>query len=116
MTSRSVSLLCGFFGLVLLFYPEKTEVKPVPVVKDNVSMAFDTYENLWRKHAVDTADKIQAGDLKTEKEIWDYLASGQAPARKIAFEDLAKAEQAYFDKKGGWSAAKHETLLRSYVK
>jgi len=116
MTSRHFGLICGLLGLLVVFYPEKTEVKPDPVVRDEVSKAFSIYEIIWRQHALTTADKIANRELKTEKEIWDYLANGQVAARKVAFEAIAKAEQDYFTKQGGWNLKAHETLLRSYVK
>jgi len=120
MNAKYVGLICGVLGLFVVFYPENTN-KPTPdpvkpVIVDNVSRSFKIYEDLWRKHALATADKIKAGDLKTEQEVWDFLAAGQSPARKVAFEELAKSEQDYFTKNGGWNAKKHEELLRSYVK
>lgn len=120
MNSKYVGLICGILGLIVVFYPaEKStlpDVAPKPAVSDVVSKSFDIYETLWRKHTKDAADKIKAGELKTEQEVWDFLAAGQAPARKVAFDELAKVEQIYFDTHGGWSLKNHEDLLRSYSK
>jgi hypothetical protein len=115
MNSRYVGLICGVLGLLLLLWPTGDSDTPAPG-KDLPAKAFDTYEKLWRKTANDAADKLASGELDTEQKVWDYLAAAQAPARKVAFEEVAKAEQDYFTKNGGWSAKKHETLLRSYVK
>ena len=120
MKSKYIGLICGILGLVVVLYPNPKitppDGTPKPVVSDVVSKSFDIYETLWRKHNIDAADKIKAGELKTEQEVWDFLAAGQAPARKVAFDELAKAEQDYFDKHGGWSLKNHEDLLRSYKK
>ena len=64
----------------------------------------------------DISQLIEDSELKTEQEAWDFIAAGQEPARKAAFKELAKSEQDYFDKQGGWSAKAHEKLLRSYAK
>ena len=118
--TRYLGIAAGLLGVVILLLP--TDIKkddpvtpPVVVVSNGPTKAFDTYEKLWRKHAGDAADKIKAGELKTDKQICDFIANGQAPARQIAFDELAKTEQEYFDKNGGWSAELHEKLLREYA-
>lgn len=115
MKPSYLGLACGVLGLVLLFWPADDDPSPLPPV-DLPAQAFVTYEQLWRKLAKDAADKLDAGQLKTDQEVWDFLAKGQEPARKIAFDALAKSEQEYFTKQGGWSAPAHSKLLRSYVK
>jgi hypothetical protein len=115
MSSKFIGLLCGVLGVLLLLWPTGDKNTPLPD-KDLPAKAFDTYEKLWRKSAKDAADKLASGELDTEQKTWDYLATSQAPARKVAFDELAKSEQDYFTKNGGWSAKTHETLLRSYVK
>lgn len=119
MNARYVGLICGVLGIFILLWPTGGSVTPPspPVVeKDMPALAFDTYEKLWRKTASDAADKLASGQLDTEQKVWDFIAAAQAPARKVAFDELAKSEQDYFTKNGGWSAKTHETLLRSYVK
>lgn len=120
MNSKYLGLICGILGIAVVLYPNykitPPDETPKPVVSDVVSKSFAIYETLWRKHTADAADKIKSGELKTEQEVWDFLAAGQAPARKVAFDELAKAEQEYFDKHGGWSLKNHEDLLRSYKK
>lgn len=112
-----VGLICGVLGLALLAWPTggPPKPRPTPVAEDLPAQAFDTYEALWRKLALEAAAKLDAGEFKTDREVWDFLAKGQEPMRKVAFEPLAKSEQEYFAKQGGWSAAAHAKLLRSYT-
>ncbi len=118
MSLRIVGLLSGIIGLLLLILPLPNYSPAIEPAAATASpkQVFATYEKLWRAHAKTTADKIASSEIKTEKEIWEFLAAGQEPARKEAFMDLAKSEQDYFDKQGGWSAKAHEKLLRDYVK
>jgi hypothetical protein len=116
--SRSIGFVCGVLGLLILLWPQ-AGVTPPPtpeVPRDLPAKAFVTYEQLWRKLAADAATKLANGELKTEQQVWDFLAKGQEPARRIAFEDLAKSEQDLFNKNGGWTKEAHEQLLRSYAK
>lgn len=115
MKARIIGLLCGLIGIGIIFYPQPQEAE-APKQQDKVHEAFQTYEKLWREHTLNAAEKIKKGDLKTEQEIWDFLAAGQKPAREIAFEEIGKKEQEYFDKNGGWSLKNHEAVLRSYSK
>ena len=119
MTSRTVGLACGVLGVLVLLWPSAKDTvpaPPAPVALDLPGKSFATYEKLWRKHTQDAADKLASGSLKDEKAVWEFLAAGQEPARKVAFDELAKSEQDYFTKQGGWSAKAHEKLLRSYAK
>lgn len=118
---RYLGLAAGLLGVLLLLLPDEVKKDdpvnpdPVVVVTNGPTKAFDTYEKLWRKHAGDAADKIKAGELKTDKQVWEFIANGQAPARQVAFDELAKMEQEYFTKNGGWTAELHEKLLRDYA-
>ena len=119
MNKPLLSVCCCVLGLCLLFWPDGSGEKPVPpepIAPDLVAQAFASYEQLWRKLAKDTADKLAAGELKTDRDVWDVLASGQEAMRKIAFEAVAKQEQAYFAEQNGWTAEGHEKLLRSYTR
>ena len=119
MNSRTLGLICGVLGAAVLLWPTQKPAPvppPAPVAMDLPSKAFATYEKLWRKHNQDAADKLASGGLKDEKTTWEFLAAGQEQARKVAFDELAKSEQDYFTKQGGWSAKAHEKLLRSYAK
>ena len=123
MKSRSFGFVCGVLGFLILLWPDP-QYTPTPppdptdvhVVHDLPAKAFDTYEQLWRKLAGDAADTIAKGELDSEQKVWDFLAKGQEPARKIAFEEIAKSEQDLFTKQGGWTKEAHEKLLRSYAK
>ncbi len=119
MKGKIIGLVCGLLAIALLLYPESGN-KPDPVPPkpeiDIVSKSFDIYEDLWRKHAINAADRIASGDLDTDDAVWEYLATGQEPARRVAFDELAKKEQEYFDNADGWTAELHEKLLRSYAK
>ena len=109
-----IGLLCGVAAIAILLIPDGGSDPTPPVVTDPVAKSFDIYEDLWRKHAVAAADKLASGEFTKATEVWEFLAAGQAPARKAAFMDLAKAEQNKFDAAGGWSAKLHEEILRSY--
>lgn len=118
MNSRVVGLLCGVV-FVILYFGSRTNDKsdPTPAPGGNlVAKSFANYEALWRKYAVKAAEGIQSGQLDSDKKVWDFLAAGQEPIRKAAFDALAKSEQDYFIKNGGWSLKLHEALLRSYGK
>lgn len=120
--SKTVGILSGILALSLAFGssfmpgpgPDDDDDPPTPVVDDIVHESFVTYEKLWRKHAADTAKKLESGDLKTDKSTWEFLAAGQEPARRIAFDALASEEQEYFKKAGEWTPEAHAKLLRSY--
>ena len=100
MKSYYLGVTCGVLGLVLLIWPATETVKPKPVAPD----------------VVGKADRIDAGEFTNDRDVWEFLAQGQEPARKIAFEEIAKSEQDYFNKQGGWSALAHSKMLRSYAK
>ncbi len=110
-----IGLLCGVVAVVILLIP--TGNTDVSDTKESqlVSNSFDIYEKLWRAHALAAADKLAAGEFTEDTEVWNYLAAGQAPARKAAFMDIAKYEQDQFDSNDGWSAELHEKILRSYA-
>jgi len=118
--SKLLGIISGILALGLMFggsiTPGPDDDTPAPpVVGDIVHDSFVTYEKLWRKHSADTAVKLESGDLKTDKATWEFLAAGQEPARRIAFDDLASKEQAYFKKSGNWTPEAHAKLLRSYA-
>lgn len=118
MKAKVIGAICGLLAVALLFLPEGggPDPEPKPPAKDIVAESFTIYEDLWRKHAQNTADRIASGELTTDKEVWEYIATGQEPARRVAFDEIAKKEQEYFEKAGGWTPELHEELLRSYEK
>jgi hypothetical protein len=110
-----IGLLCGVAAVLILLIPDGTDDPKPPATGDSVAESFDIYEDLWRKHAVAAADKLASGEFTKDIEVWEYLAAGQEPARKAAFNDLAKSEQEKFNAAGEWSAELHEEILRSYA-
>ncbi len=113
--SKFIGILSVVAAVALLLIPDtKTDVSDSEG-SQLVTESFDIYESLWRTHAEATADKLASGELTTDTEVWEYLAAGQAPARRAAFTDLAKYEQDQFDANDGWSAELHEKILRSYA-
>ena len=79
MSLRYLGLLSGVFGLILLVGPFQCDstafVPPTPTASPK--QVFAMYEKLWRAHAQAAADKLAAGELKTEQEAWDFIAAGQ---------------------------------------
>lgn len=118
MQSKVIGGICALLAVAILLIPDQQEPPPSPPTPDVdlVAKSFNSYEELWRKHALKTAEKIESGELTTDTEVWEFLAAGQEPARKVAFDELARKEQEYFNKAGGWSAELHGKLLRSYAK
>jgi len=121
MKSRTIGIVCGVLTVLVLFLPDQVDKPeppepPKPVEKDIVEKAFDMYEELWRTHAVATAEKLESGELDTDQKVWEFIAAGQEPARRMAFDKIAEKEQAFFDERGGWSPEAHAELLRSYRK
>ncbi len=107
--------LGGVLALAILLIPTPTAGPPLPP-ENNVAVdkSFDDLERLWLKHNQDAADKIDSGELTTQQQVWDFIATGQEPMRKVAFGEIGKSEKKYFDDNGGWTAELHSKLLRSY--
>lgn len=117
MQGKFFGVICaGLAVLILLLPSDNDRPEPVPPKPptDIVEKSFDTYEQLWRTHALKTADKLESGELKTDKDTWEFIAAGQEPARKVAFDEIAKKEQEYFEENGGWTPELHAELLRGY--
>jgi hypothetical protein len=102
-----------FGGLILLWPSGGDSPGPEPRPSDMVSEAFDTLEKLWRGHAVTAAGKLRSGEIATDVDLHKYMAAGMEPARRIAFESIAKSEQEAL--KDGWSAEKHAVILEGYA-
>lgn len=111
-------------GILLLLFaficvrPNGGDTKPKPnpkppITKDVLAEAFDAEERLCRQMAVDVANAIDAGELKTEREIQAKMELGRAAARKVAFRPVAEAENAIIGD-GKWTPEKHSALLRRY--
>jgi len=107
---RAIGILCAIIGVGLLLMPS-----PSAVNNDEVSVAFDRYEAMWRYSAQQAADSLEGGDLTSDVDVREFLSESSKVARKSAFQKIAKREhQALGD--GQWTAEKHAAILRSYAK
>ena len=73
MSLRYLGLLSGVFGLILLVGPfqcDSTAFVP-PTSTASPKQVFAMYEKLWRTHAQVAANKLAAGELKTEQDWLD---------------------------------------------
>jgi hypothetical protein len=82
---------------------------------DDVAVAFRTYEQAWRQAQSDLADRLDSGEITSEKLAADWFATANLEARKQAFLPLLRAEAVAF---GGenWTAEKHSTYIRRYAR
>jgi hypothetical protein len=80
---------------------------------DDVAVAFRTYEVAWRQAQSDLADRLDSGEITSEKLAADWFATANLEARKQAFLPLLRAEAVAF---GGdnWTAEKHAQFIRRY--
>lgn len=115
MSRKVFGLICGAAAVGLFLIPTGTSPLPPISKNDEVSKAFDTYEQLWRKLASEAAAKLDSGELKTDAETREFIASGQEPARKIAFKEIAESEQKQLGD-GKWTPALHSSILKGYSK
>ena len=78
-------------------------------------MAFRAYETAWRQAQSDLADRLDSGDITSEKLAADWFGAANLEARKQAFLPLLRAEAVAF---GGenWTAEKHSTYIRRYAR
>ena len=82
---------------------------------DDVAVAFRAYEVAWRQAQSDLADRLDSGEITSEKLAADWFATANLEARKQAFLPLLRAEAVAF---GGdnWTAEKHATYIRRYAR
>jgi len=80
---------------------------------DDVAVAFRAYETAWRQAQSDLADRLDSGEITSEKLAADWFATANLEARKQAFLPLLRAEAVAF---GGdnWTAEKHAQFIRRY--
>lgn len=83
--------------------------------KDAVAQSFDEYETLWRKAQGELAARLESGQIASESAATEWFSKTNTEARRLAFEDVLKKEAAEF---GGdkWTAEKHATAIRRYVR
>ena len=82
---------------------------------DDVAVAFRAYEVAWRQAQSDLADRLDSGEITSEKLAADWFATANLEARKQAFLPLLRAESVQF---GGenWTAEKHANYIRRYAR
>ena len=117
--SAYVGLACGVAAAVLFLTPTRNDTQPPTPnsikASPEVNEAFDTYKRLWVDLNLKAAEKLNSGEFKTQEEVWNYLSSGQEPARRIAFESIAKKEQEQLGD-GKWTHELHSSILKGYSK
>jgi hypothetical protein len=96
-------------GLLLMF---GGDVRPVA---DAVSEVFDTQETAFRKLNGELAQKLIAGEIKTENEARTWMESNFLPQSDAAWIKLLEAEKAQF---GGdkWTAEKQAGVIGRYAR
>jgi hypothetical protein len=121
--TKAFGVVCGIALVLLLLVPTgNPEPTPSPInatiisKSNDVNQAFTTYKRLWVQLTQDAAAKLDSKEFTTEQEVWDFLASGQEPARKIAFDKVAAKEQKTFEDAGGWTPELHSSILKGYGK
>jgi hypothetical protein len=81
---------------------------------DDVAAAFRQYEAEWRAAQGELADRLESGEITSEKAAADWFAVAGQEARKQAFLPLLRAESVVFGGEG-WTAEKHARYIRRYA-
>ena len=81
---------------------------------DDVAAAFRQYEQEWREAQGELADRLDAGEITSEKAAADWFSVAGQEARKQAFLPLLRAESIVFGGEG-WTAEKHARYIRRYA-
>ena len=81
---------------------------------DDVAAAFRAYEKSWRAAQGELADRLESGEITSEKAAADWFAVAGQEARKQAFLPLLRAESIVFGGEG-WTAEKHARYIRRYA-
>jgi hypothetical protein len=81
---------------------------------DDVAAAFRAYESAWREAQGQLADRLESGEITSEKLAADWFGAANLEARKQAFLPLLRAESVAF---GGenWTPQKHAAFIRKYA-
>ena len=114
-----IGVACGVAAVVLFLIPTGSSTQP-PTPNDElkavveVNEAFDTLKRLWLKHNLEAAEKLDDEELTTAEETWEFIASGQEAARKVAFKDIADKEQELLGDE--WASKTHSKILKGYLK
>jgi hypothetical protein len=81
---------------------------------DDVAAAFRAYEKSWRAAQGELADRLESGEITSEKAAADWFSVAGQEARKQAFLPLLRAESIVFGGEG-WTAEKHARYIRRYA-
>ena len=81
---------------------------------DDVAAAFRQYETEWREAQGELADRLESGEITSEKAAADWFGIAGQEARKRAFLPLLRAESVVFGG-DGWTAEKHARYIRRYA-
>ncbi len=81
---------------------------------DDVAAAFRSYEKAWRAAQGELADRLESGEITSEKAAADWFSVAGQEARKQAFLPLLRAESIVFGGEG-WTAEKHARYIRRYA-
>jgi hypothetical protein len=81
---------------------------------DDVAAAFRAYEKSWRAAQGELADRLESGEITSEKAAADWFSVAGQEARKQAFLPLLRAESVVFGGEG-WTAEKHARYVRRYA-
>ena len=99
------------FGGVISTLSGGNAPAPTPP-KDSVGVACEEYEKSFREVSVRTADKLDSGELSTDRESRDYRSRELSAAMKAAFLPLAAVEAGKMSE--GWTAEVESSILRGY--
>lgn len=116
---KTLGLVCGVAAVVLFLIPTGNIPQP-PIPPDDgktvaiVDQAFDTYKRLWVDLNLKAAEKLDSKEFETSQQVWEFIANGQEACRKVAFKEIAEAEQKVLGTE--WTPEKHSSLLKGYSK
>ena len=104
----------GLIGGLLLMFGGSPGGNGVPVV-DAASEVFDTQEAAFRKLNGELAQKLIAGEIKSENEARTWMESNFLPQSDAAWIKLLESEKAEF---GGdkWTAEKQAAVIGRYAR
>jgi hypothetical protein len=107
-------LTSGLIGGLLLMFGGSSGGDDVPLA-DAVSEVFDTQEAAFRKLNGELAQKLIAGEVKSENEARRWMESNFLPQSDAAWIKLLEAEKAEF---GGdkWTAEKQAAVIGRYAR
>lgn len=93
----------------------RPDVEPDSVMPlDDVSVAFVAYERAWRKAQGELADRLERGEITSEKMAAEWFDSANREMRKTAFLPLLESETRVF-RGDAWTPEGHAKYVRRYA-